>query len=227
MPHRKLINRIKKIKVDKRLLIVACVLITCITVVSLWPVLLNKSYYSTNKDQAQSKLEKILSDLHPSSVQLLYTNIQDRGCDSNGVGLASYVTCSLITDKYFRTSDNPKSMIRQLNDQLAQQGFTSSTYSNDNNIPKTLAVPKGLQEGSAPYKSADKKEYLIFYVEFFNQGDTFTENYPIEKLINDGKLPYPSANDTYFGIQLQKIYWKCDSTSLLELYCPAPPSEPK
>lgn len=211
---------------NKYILIVAFIIIASVVAVSLWPALLNKSYYSTDKNQAHSKLEKIISNLHPTSAQVLYTDVRDTGCDSNGVGLASYLTCSLTAEKYFKTDNGPEA-IKQLDHQLIQQGFTSSTYSNDYNLQKTLAVPKGSQEGSAPYKSTGEKEYLILYVEFFDQGNTSTENYRVQKLIEDKKLPQPSVHDTYFGVHLQKTYWKCDSTSLLEYYCPTAPSKPQ
>ncbi len=216
----------KRKSTNKYLLIVICIFILGTIAILLWPSLLNKSYYSTDKNQAHSKLEKLLSNITPSA-QLLYTNVQDNGCGSNGVGLTAYTSCSLIAEKYFKANENASQVITQLDSLLRQQGYTSSTYSNDYHAQKTLAVPKGLQEGSAPYKSTDSTEHLRLYVEFFDRGDSFTENYLIEKLVKDKKLPQPSDDDWYFGIQLQKTYWECNSTSLFELYCPPPPSEPK
>ncbi|MGY4893328.1 MAG: hypothetical protein ACO1N2_01375 [Candidatus Saccharimonadota bacterium] len=202
------------------------IVIVTVCVVSFQMRSLNKSYYTTDRHQAYVKLENFIKSVNPPA-EVVYSELYDMGCDRNGVGIALYTSCSIYASKYFKVNKNPVEAIKQLNLELEKQGYKSSVYKNSRNTERTISVPNGTQEGSAPYASPVKdREYLILYVEFFNQGHSFIENYSIKKLINDGKIAQPSQEDSIFGVTLQKTYWKCDDTSFFEAECPAPPSEP-
>lgn len=222
-------NTRSKVLNNKKVLMIALVAIGVVGVVLiLWPLVRNDSFYSADKDQTKSKLEATLNNINlPDS--LVYSSVSDLGCDGrNSVGLATSIHCELVGEKYYKSQGTVETNVNLLNQQLEKEGWSTSTYANASyeSTQRSIAVTKGVQEGSAPYKSNDSHAYLRLYVEFFKDGDRSTESYMIKQLIKDNKIAQPSNGESVYGIRLEKTYWTCSSSSLLKLPCPASPSKP-
>lgn len=198
-----------------------------VTLLAIYSFIRNDSIYSVDKGQTKAKIEATINNinLHEEPV---YSNVADLGCGDGGVGLATAINCNLLAERYYKSKGNIKNDILLLNQQLKKQGWSRSSYSYGSPDPRliqqSIAVSRGEQEGSTPYRSSDKHAYLRLDVEFFEPNQTF-ENYRIKKLIDDGKITLPNSGETIYGANITKTYWSCQHKSLFKLPCPAPPSK--
>lgn len=189
-------------------------------------VITNHNYYATNKAGVETRLRSVLDSVQPKD-KLLYEDISDIGCDeSNSVGLALRVNCSLIAQKYYEDSGDINNGLRQILAAYAKNGWTENGYANQvKSIPNADLMSK--TEGNYLINSGSAKIQRVspqVYVETIGE-DGIYQAYRIKELISDGKIAQPSVNSKIYGLYISETYWSCRENSFIEPRCPTPPSK--
>lgn len=205
-------------KVSRRKLLIITTIVAAILVIlwAGWWLVFKHNVYSPDKTQVRSHVQSAL-DAATFSGKLAYNNLVDTGCDSgNSVGLATYVHCDFLAQKYFFGSGDVAASLRTANNTLAAAGWQLKTSLEDYN-----AVLAGTKQIQIEYDKDDQVLTLVFY-----ENSSHNSLYNIRGLLDDGRISPLSSGEFIYGIRAYSSYWSCRSDSIFEV-CPPSPSSPK
>lgn len=226
-----MVKKISKKKYKKLhiILIISSVVLAGIVgvVVSNWTKLtVNDSFYSYDQGEVTIRLKEILNNT-PTSDTVVYSDISDIGCDSrNSVGLASYVHCETVAQKYYQSNGDITDGLSRILNEFAANGWTVGGYANQGKfIPDANKLSK--QEGNYLIRNDNpvQGEFPQLYVESIGADGKF-ETYRLKELIKNSKIADPPIGTTIYGYFISITYWNCNENSFFEPRCPIPPSKP-
>jgi hypothetical protein len=218
MPNKKSAkNHPKATNIQKPIIISAVVIGVLIVLWAGWWLIFKHNAYSPDKAKVKTQLQSTFDKVSFRG-RVAYSNLTDEGCDDrNSVGLATYIHCSFLAQKYFVDSGNLPDDLRKADKALIADGWQRSSIARAEDYDTVFSGASREQLG---YSKTGQQITLVFY-----KDGSWTSMDDVRDLSDAGKIPLPN-NEFIYGVRGGATYWSCRSDSLFKI-CPLPPSSPK
>lgn len=219
-------SRVKLSKTSKprhRSLLVALAFVGVVAVLFAgWYFLVrNETLYTPKKETVKADVQRLLSAASLKGTEV-YSELTDKGCSSNGVGLKIWTWCSFTGWKYYKHTGTLAQDLKAADTQIIEAGWRR-TFNSQN--ATDLDVVLGEENRQAvtyrnPLGSSSAVVNLGYYKDSTKQSDA-----EIGNLISAGKIEAPKEAEYIYGVRVNASYWSCSNESLFK-FCPVPPSKP-
>lgn len=215
MAQRKTVKQQKRNEVaQRRNYIVVSIIVVAVLLIlwAGWWLVFKRNVYSPDKSQVKNGVQSVLNDASFSG-RVVYNKLIDAGCDNgNSVGLATYVHCDFLAQKYFMNSGDLRISLQEADTVLAKAGWQRKTSPQDYED-----VLSGRRQTQIEYSKNGQTLALVFYK------NTAWSDVDIKKLLNDGQISSFKDDEFVYGVRAMAGYWSCRADSLFEI-CPLPPA---